>query len=51
LKEFTGVSDPYEAPTDAEVVIDTSQRSPEEAVQEILLVVERAGFLGPDRSA
>jgi len=51
LKEFTGISDPYEAPTDAEVTLDTAEISPEEAVQEILLVVERAGFLGPDRSA
>ncbi len=25
VKEFTGISDPYEAPTDAEVVIDTAQ--------------------------
>jgi len=51
LKEFTGISDPYEAPTDAEVTLDTAEISPEEAVQEILLVVERAGFLGPDRGA
>ena len=25
VKEFTGISDPYEAPTDAEVVIDTAE--------------------------
>ena len=24
VKEFTGISDPYEAPTNAEVVIDTA---------------------------
>ena len=33
VKEFTGISDPYEAPTDAEVVIDTAKLSPEEAAQ------------------
>ena len=28
LKEFTGISDPYEDPTDAEVVINTAELSP-----------------------
>ena len=46
VKEFTGISDPYEAPTDAEVVIDTAQLSPEEAAQAILLHLEREGFVG-----
>jgi sulfate adenylyltransferase len=46
LKEFTGISDPYEAPLDAEVVIDTATLSPEEAAQEILLYLEREGFVG-----
>lgn len=46
VKEFTGVSDPYEEPTDAEHVVDTTDVSPEEAAQEILLHLEREGFLG-----
>jgi len=46
VKEFTGISDPYEAPTDAEVVIDTANLSPEEAAQTILLHLEREGFVG-----
>jgi len=46
VKEFTGISDPYEAPTDAEVVIDTVKLSPEEAAQTILLHLEREGFVG-----
>jgi sulfate adenylyltransferase len=46
VKEFTGISDPYEAPTDAEVVIDTALLSPEEAAQTILLHLEREGFVG-----
>src|SRR5690242_1820586 len=46
IKEFTGISDPYEAPQDAEVVIDTGDLSPEEAAQAIILHLEREGFIG-----
>jgi sulfate adenylyltransferase len=46
IKEFTGISDPYEEPTDAEIVIDTSDVSPEEAAQEIVLHLEKLGFIG-----
>jgi sulfate adenylyltransferase len=46
VKEFTGVSDPYEAPTDAEVTIDTTDITPEEAAQEVFLYLEREGFIG-----
>jgi sulfate adenylyltransferase len=46
VKEFTGISDPYEVPTKAEVVIDTGKLSPEEAAQTIILHLEREGFIG-----
>ena len=46
LKEFTGISDPYEAPADAEVTVNTGEMSPEEAAQEIILHLEREGFIG-----
>ena len=46
LKEFTGISDPYEAPADADLVIDTTKLSPEESAQEILLFLEREGYVG-----
>ena len=46
LKEFTGISDPYEEPQDAEVVINTADLTPEEAAQEIILHLEREGFIG-----
>jgi sulfate adenylyltransferase len=46
LKEFTGISDPYEVPADADLVIDTTQMSPEESAQEILLYLEREGYVG-----
>jgi sulfate adenylyltransferase len=47
VKEFTGVSDPYEEPQDAGLAIDTSERSPEECVQAILLHLEKEGYIGP----
>jgi sulfate adenylyltransferase len=46
VKEFTGISDPYEAPQNAEVVINTAELSPEEAAQEIILHLEQQGFIG-----
>ncbi len=51
VKEFTGISDPYEAPADAEVAIDTTALSPEEAAQEILLHLEREGYIGAELEA
>jgi sulfate adenylyltransferase len=46
IKEFTGISDPYEEPKDAEIRIDTSELSPEEAAQEIVLHLEKLGYMG-----
>jgi sulfate adenylyltransferase len=46
VRDFTGVSDPYEIPADAELVQDTTDMSPEEAVQRIILHLEKAGYLG-----
>ena len=51
LKEFTGISDPYEEPKDAEVVINTADLTPEEAAQEIVLHLEREGFIGISANA
>jgi sulfate adenylyltransferase len=45
VQQFTGISDPYEAPQDAEVVIDTNLMSPEEAAQEVFLYLERQGYV------
>ena len=46
VKGFTGIDDPYEAPLDADLTIDTTATTAEEAAQEILLHLEREGFLG-----
>jgi sulfate adenylyltransferase len=48
IKEFTGISDPYEEPVDAEIVIDTSNMRPSEAAQQIILHLEAQGYIGPE---
>jgi adenylyl-sulfate kinase len=35
IKNFTGVSDPYEAPENAEVVINSAAQSPEESAEQV----------------
>jgi adenylylsulfate kinase len=45
LKEFTGVSDPYEAPTGAELVVNTESDSPEQSAQRVLDKLEELGLL------
>ena len=45
IPEFTGISDPYEAPEHPQLRIDTSGRSPVEAAQEIFLYLLREGYL------
>ncbi len=46
IKEFTGISDPYEAPPAAEVTVNTTDMSPEEAANQIMLHLERQGYIG-----
>ncbi|MGB7024253.1 MAG: bifunctional sulfate adenylyltransferase/adenylylsulfate kinase, partial [Candidatus Acidiferrales bacterium] len=46
IPSFTGVSDPYEVPADAEIVINTTDATPEEAAQEIMLYLEKQGYVG-----
>jgi len=45
IKEFTGISDPYEEPDDADVVLDTTDSSPEECVQAVILHLEKEGYI------
>lgn len=46
IKEFTGVSDPYEAPEDPEVHITTESQSPQESAQMVLAELEARGLIG-----
>lgn len=48
IPEFTGVSDPYECPEDAEITIDTIMQTPGEAAREIIKYLESEGFLAPE---
>jgi len=48
IKEFTGISDPYQEPADADISINTNDLSPEEAANEIILHLERQGYIGAD---
>jgi sulfate adenylyltransferase len=45
IKEFTGISDPYEVPERAELVIDTRDYSPLEAAQLIVTRLENEGYI------
>ncbi len=45
IKNFTGVSDPYEVPKSPEMVIDTTDISPDLAAHQILLKLESMGCI------
>jgi sulfate adenylyltransferase len=45
ISEFTGISDPYEEPTDAELSIDTGTVPVQEALREVLTYLSKAGWL------
>ncbi len=45
IKEFTGISDPYEEPSDAEIILDTVEFEADELAQQILLYLEKEGYL------
>ena len=45
IKNFTGVSDPYEAPTKAEIVVHTGTESIEESANKILAWLESQGLI------
>lgn len=45
LKEFTGVSDPYEKPNNPEMVIDSSDTAPEKLVDNIYKKIEELGYI------
>lgn len=48
IPQFTGISDPYEVPTDADITVDTTAIDPTEAVSRILDFLCKRGFLSGD---
>ena len=51
IKNFTGVSDPYEAPENPEVTIHSGSESQQESMQQILRTLELMGHIPPDPDA
>ena len=45
IPEFTGISDPYETPTDAEVVIDTTGRTIDDCVDAVYSYLVSQGLI------
>ena len=46
IKEFTGISDPYEAPTKAELVVDTENVDVDHCAHQVVLKLESMGLIG-----
>ena len=45
IKGFTGVDDPYEVPENPDVSVDTTEMTPDESAQEVLLELQRQGYI------
>ena len=45
IKEFTGISDPYEAPTNAEIVLDTEGTEVDHCAHQVILKLESLGLI------
>ena len=46
IKDFTGISAPYEAPEKPEVLIDTNGESVEQSVERLVAYLTAKGYLG-----
>ncbi len=45
IRNFTGVDDPYIPPKNPEITIDTTELTPQEAAQQIILYLEENGYI------
>jgi len=45
IKEFTGISDPYEVPENAEIVVNSSGTPPEALVDQIYIRIKEMGYI------
>jgi len=48
IQHFTGVDDPYEAPEDPEIMVNTLTQTPEESLQLVLTRLKELGYLDSD---
>ena len=51
VKNFTGISDPYEAPLKPEVTVDTQRQNEQESLRTILEYLEQAGWITAEAKA
>jgi sulfate adenylyltransferase len=51
VTQFTGISDEYEAPADADLVVHTDRQSAPESAESIIDLLEQLGYLQPARAA
>jgi adenylyl-sulfate kinase len=51
IKGFTGVDDPYEAPSEPEVLVDTEAQTPEESARIVIDELERLGVISAQVNA
>lgn len=45
IKEFTGISDPYEEPLNPEVILETDQETSQESARKVIARLEELGYL------
>lgn len=45
IKEFTGISDPYEEPLNPEITVKTGDETPQESATKIIVKLEELGYL------
>ena len=45
IKEFTGISDPYETPENPELILDTTGVTVDQAAQKVILTLEKLGYI------
>ena len=45
IKGFTGIDDPYETPKNPSLEIDTTDITEEEAIQKVILYLEKEGYI------
>ena len=45
IKEFTGISSPYEAPHNTEIVVDTVSLDLNESVEKVIKYLKKENFL------
>jgi adenylylsulfate kinase-like enzyme len=50
IKEFTGVSDPYEQPLNADVTVETDRESISESAFKIIAELEKRGLVSSKRA-